>query len=189
MASPSSGGEDEELDQERRRNKKRGIFPKVATNIMRAWLFQHLSVRSAAQSRGGWGCRDGSGATETKQRGTRGVGDSGETLMEVGVAEPSPAFPECQLLLRPRACPVLPTAHCPHIHTLPTIVHHLPPPTHPNVLGREGPREAGGLAQVHTGSLALTTAPHCLLERGRKTDKERLKKRRHGDGTGPIRTR
>ena len=45
VASPSSGGEDEELDQERRRNKKRGIFPKVATNIMRAWLFQHLSVR------------------------------------------------------------------------------------------------------------------------------------------------
>lgn len=46
VASPSSGGEDEELDQERRRNKKRGIFPKVATNIMRAWLFQHLSVRA-----------------------------------------------------------------------------------------------------------------------------------------------
>ncbi|KAM4825227.1 homeobox protein Meis3 isoform 2-T2 [Thomomys bottae] len=43
VASPSSGGEDEELDLERRRNKKRGIFPKVATNIMRAWLFQHLS--------------------------------------------------------------------------------------------------------------------------------------------------
>ncbi|KAM6153747.1 homeobox protein Meis3 isoform 2-T2 [Erethizon dorsatum] len=43
VASPSSGGEDEELDQERRRSKKRGIFPKVATNIMRAWLFQHLS--------------------------------------------------------------------------------------------------------------------------------------------------
>uniref|UniRef100_A0A2K6ECI1 Meis homeobox 3 n=1 Tax=Macaca nemestrina TaxID=9545 RepID=A0A2K6ECI1_MACNE len=46
VASPSSGGEDEDLDQERRRNKKRGIFPKVATNIMRAWLFQHLSVRA-----------------------------------------------------------------------------------------------------------------------------------------------
>ncbi|XP_011825450.1 PREDICTED: homeobox protein Meis3 [Mandrillus leucophaeus] len=45
VASPSSGGEDEDLDQERRRNKKRGIFPKVATNIMRAWLFQHLSPR------------------------------------------------------------------------------------------------------------------------------------------------
>ncbi|KAB0398451.1 hypothetical protein E2I00_014839, partial [Balaenoptera physalus] len=43
VASPSSGGEDEELDQEPRQNKKRGIFPKVATNIMRAWLFQHLS--------------------------------------------------------------------------------------------------------------------------------------------------
>ena len=27
-----------------KRQKKRGIFPKVATNIMRAWLFQHLSV-------------------------------------------------------------------------------------------------------------------------------------------------
>ena len=46
VASPSSAGEDEELDMERRRNKKRGIFPKVATNIMRAWLFQHLSVRA-----------------------------------------------------------------------------------------------------------------------------------------------
>lgn len=54
VASPSSGGEDEELDQERRRNKKRGIFPKVATNIMRAWLFQHLSVRAL-----GPGCRLG----------------------------------------------------------------------------------------------------------------------------------
>ncbi|GAB1291594.1 Homeobox protein Meis3 [Apodemus speciosus] len=43
VASPSSAGEDEDLDLERRRNKKRGIFPKVATNIMRAWLFQHLS--------------------------------------------------------------------------------------------------------------------------------------------------
>ena len=28
----------------KRQQKKRGIFPKVATNIMRAWLFQHLSV-------------------------------------------------------------------------------------------------------------------------------------------------
>jgi hypothetical protein len=27
------------------RQKKRGIFPKAATSIMRAWLFQHLSVR------------------------------------------------------------------------------------------------------------------------------------------------
>ncbi|CAL8072012.1 unnamed protein product [Calicophoron daubneyi] len=37
----------DELDGETRndmkRQKKRGIFPKVATNIMRAWLFQHLT--------------------------------------------------------------------------------------------------------------------------------------------------
>lgn len=43
VASPSTGEEDE-TDRDRRNNKKRGIFPKVATNIMRAWLFQHLSV-------------------------------------------------------------------------------------------------------------------------------------------------
>lgn len=41
-ASPSTG-DDDETDKERRNNKKRGIFPKVATNIMRAWLFQHLT--------------------------------------------------------------------------------------------------------------------------------------------------
>ncbi|XP_024910650.1 homeobox protein Meis3 isoform X2 [Cynoglossus semilaevis] len=42
IASPSTG-EEEESDRERRNNKKRGIFPKVATNIMRAWLFQNLT--------------------------------------------------------------------------------------------------------------------------------------------------
>ncbi|KAK3511035.1 hypothetical protein QTP70_029213 [Hemibagrus guttatus] len=41
-ASPSTG-DDDETDKDRRNNKKRGIFPKVATNIMRAWLFQHLT--------------------------------------------------------------------------------------------------------------------------------------------------
>ncbi|XP_062858628.1 homeobox protein Meis2b isoform X2 [Trichomycterus rosablanca] len=40
LASPSTGDED---DPDRKRQKKRGIFPKVATNIMRAWLFQHLT--------------------------------------------------------------------------------------------------------------------------------------------------
>ncbi|XP_013382018.1 homeobox protein Meis1 [Lingula anatina] len=30
-------------DRQTKRQKKRGIFPKVATNIMRAWLFQHLT--------------------------------------------------------------------------------------------------------------------------------------------------
>jgi hypothetical protein len=28
-----------------RRQKKRGIFPKSATSLMRAWLFQHLNVK------------------------------------------------------------------------------------------------------------------------------------------------
>jgi hypothetical protein len=37
-----------------KRQKKRGIFPKIATNIMRAWLFQHLTVRSAAVYRDMW---------------------------------------------------------------------------------------------------------------------------------------
>ncbi|CAG5134278.1 unnamed protein product, partial [Candidula unifasciata] len=37
------GTADEDDDRTSKRNKKRGIFPKVATNIMRAWLFQHLS--------------------------------------------------------------------------------------------------------------------------------------------------
>ncbi|KAK7104493.1 homeobox protein Meis1-like isoform X1 [Littorina saxatilis] len=37
------GTADEDDDRGSKRNKKRGIFPKVATNIMRAWLFQHLS--------------------------------------------------------------------------------------------------------------------------------------------------
>ncbi|PAA83500.1 hypothetical protein BOX15_Mlig022963g1 [Macrostomum lignano] len=36
-----SGGE--EAEARRRRQRKRGIFPKCATNIMRAWLFQNLS--------------------------------------------------------------------------------------------------------------------------------------------------
>ena len=36
--------EDSETPGSQKRQKKRGIFPKVATNIMRAWLFQHLTV-------------------------------------------------------------------------------------------------------------------------------------------------
>jgi len=35
--------DDSEASRDAKRQKKRGIFPKVATNIMRAWLFQHLS--------------------------------------------------------------------------------------------------------------------------------------------------
>ncbi|XP_068177434.1 homeobox protein Meis1-like isoform X2 [Antennarius striatus] len=40
-ASPPS--DDDSLDKDKLHNKKRGIFPKVATNILRAWLFQHLT--------------------------------------------------------------------------------------------------------------------------------------------------
>ncbi|XP_070576432.1 homeobox protein Meis1-like isoform X11 [Ptychodera flava] len=37
------GTGEEDNDDNSRKNKKRGIFPKAATNIMRAWLFQHLT--------------------------------------------------------------------------------------------------------------------------------------------------
>uniref|UniRef100_H3CFX8 Homeobox domain-containing protein n=1 Tax=Tetraodon nigroviridis TaxID=99883 RepID=H3CFX8_TETNG len=40
-ASPSLG-EDDHLEKDKLHNKKRGIFPKAATNLLRAWLFQHL---------------------------------------------------------------------------------------------------------------------------------------------------
>ncbi len=35
---------EENDDHSRRRQKKRAIFPKSATSIMRAWLFQHINV-------------------------------------------------------------------------------------------------------------------------------------------------
>ena len=34
----------EEEEDKQKKQKKRGIFPKMATNIMKAWLFQHLTV-------------------------------------------------------------------------------------------------------------------------------------------------
>ena len=36
----------------KRRQKKRGIFPKAATSLMRAWLFQHLNVGLPSVQRG-----------------------------------------------------------------------------------------------------------------------------------------
>ncbi|XP_015785871.1 homeobox protein homothorax isoform X2 [Tetranychus urticae] len=45
-ASVGSGdgtGEEDDDERNKKRQKKRGIFPKTATNIMRAWLFQHLT--------------------------------------------------------------------------------------------------------------------------------------------------
>lgn len=46
VASPGTG-DDDDPDKDKKRQKKRGIFPKVATNIMRAWLFQHLTVSAS----------------------------------------------------------------------------------------------------------------------------------------------
>ena len=39
-------GCDDDDPTSKKNSKKRGIFPKVATNILRAWLFQHLTVSS-----------------------------------------------------------------------------------------------------------------------------------------------
>ncbi len=47
LGSGDQSGDDDNDDlmsSNKKRHKKRGIFPKVATNIMRAWLFQHLTV-------------------------------------------------------------------------------------------------------------------------------------------------
>ncbi len=47
VGSNDQSGDDELNDSEsacKKRQRKRGIFPKVATNMMRAWLFQHFSV-------------------------------------------------------------------------------------------------------------------------------------------------
>jgi len=38
------GTNDEDGEDRKSRQKKRGIFPKAATNVMRNWLFQHLQV-------------------------------------------------------------------------------------------------------------------------------------------------
>jgi len=43
----SDTDEDDDDMIRQRRQKKRGIFPKSATSIMRAWLFQHLNVNSS----------------------------------------------------------------------------------------------------------------------------------------------
>lgn len=44
LGSGDQSGDDDNDEISKKRQKKRGIFPKVATNIMRAWLFQHLTV-------------------------------------------------------------------------------------------------------------------------------------------------
>nr|CUS20077.1 homothorax-2 [Pholcus phalangioides] len=43
IGSGEGTGDEDDDDRAKKNQKKRGIFPKVATNIMRAWLFQHLT--------------------------------------------------------------------------------------------------------------------------------------------------
>lgn len=47
IGSGEGTGEEDDDANGKKNQKKRGIFPKVATNILRAWLFQHLTVCSA----------------------------------------------------------------------------------------------------------------------------------------------
>lgn len=44
IGSGEGTGEEDDDASGKKNQKKRGIFPKVATNILRAWLFQHLTV-------------------------------------------------------------------------------------------------------------------------------------------------
>uniref|UniRef100_A0A182VBJ9 Homeobox domain-containing protein n=1 Tax=Anopheles merus TaxID=30066 RepID=A0A182VBJ9_ANOME len=43
IGSGEGTGEEDDDTSGKKNQKKRGIFPKVATNILRAWLFQHLT--------------------------------------------------------------------------------------------------------------------------------------------------
>lgn len=51
IGSGEGTGEDDDDTNGKKNQKKRGIFPKVATNILRAWLFQHLTVSVPFYSR------------------------------------------------------------------------------------------------------------------------------------------
>ena len=62
IGSGEGTGEEDEDTNGKKNQKKRGIFPKVATNILRAWLFQHLTVSSNVSRGGTWVCSgDGDG--------------------------------------------------------------------------------------------------------------------------------
>ncbi|KAH0568709.1 hypothetical protein KQX54_021399 [Cotesia glomerata] len=45
IGSGEGTGEEDDDSSGKKNQKKRGIFPKVATNILRAWLFQHLTLK------------------------------------------------------------------------------------------------------------------------------------------------
>jgi len=46
VGSEDGTGDNTDDEQSKKSQKKRGIFPKAATNIMKAWLFQHLTVKN-----------------------------------------------------------------------------------------------------------------------------------------------
>lgn len=50
IGSGEGTGEEDDDTNGKKNQKKRGIFPKVATNILRAWLFQHLTVSRTSNS-------------------------------------------------------------------------------------------------------------------------------------------
>ena len=54
VGSGDGSGFDDDDPMGKKNSKKRGIFPKVATNILRAWLFQHLTVRNFTKSSWLW---------------------------------------------------------------------------------------------------------------------------------------
>lgn len=57
IGSGDGTGEEDDDTNGKKNQKKRGIFPKVATNILRAWLFQHLTVSEmgvVVERDGGW---------------------------------------------------------------------------------------------------------------------------------------
>lgn len=51
IGSGEGTGEEDDDAGGKKNQKKRGIFPKVATNILRAWLFQHLTVSTNDKQR------------------------------------------------------------------------------------------------------------------------------------------
>lgn len=52
IGSGDGTGEEDDDTNGKKNQKKRGIFPKVATNILRAWLFQHLTVSNDTHPNG-----------------------------------------------------------------------------------------------------------------------------------------
>ncbi|CAH2094840.1 unnamed protein product [Euphydryas editha] len=52
IGSGEGTGEEDDDTNGKKNQKKRGIFPKVATNILRAWLFQHLTTKNSPQRAG-----------------------------------------------------------------------------------------------------------------------------------------